>query len=224
MPGGAGGSILAMILSLKNNKAILPKRKSLKEIREIYSNNANHPQLFNKKSDPAFLEELRKQLIKERRVDIIKRIVLICFSIAVLIALFYIPFLVIHNIGLKKNQEIIENYKRSKKEKYRAYEMFIYYGDYHFNHKEYSDAIKNYKFALKTSPNKFQSYYELATIYCFACLDSNMYCQEAITFLTGTIEKTDTSTYALKLWSEVYMHLGEYSKAENDLERIEENK
>lgn len=220
MPGGAGGSILAMILSLKNNKAILPKRKSFKEIREAYTGSKYQYHLNKKKSDPEFLKKLREQLIKERRKDLTKRIVYICLSIVVVMALLYIPLLIIKNTALSENQKAIDNYTRIKKEKYKAYEMFVYYGDYHFNRKEYDDAIKNYKFALKLSPNKDQTYYDLATIYYFACLDSNIYCQEAITILSGIIDETDTSNYALKLRSEVLIHMGEYEKAESDLNLI----
>lgn len=225
MSGGAGGSILAMIISLKNNKAILPKRKSFRDIREIYTNSVSHYQLNKKKSDPEFLKILRKQLIKERRLDFTKRIVLICFSIAIAITLFYIPFLVIKNIGFTFNQKSVEESTTNrKKEIYKNYKMALYYGNNHFKHKEYTLAIRNYKLALKFSPNKYQTYYDLATIYYFACLDSNIYCQEAITILSGIIDETDTSLYALKLRSEILMHTSEFEKAESDLNIIDRNK
>ena len=225
MSGGAGGSILAMILSLKNNKAILPRRKSFREIREIYSSSTSNHKLFNKKSDPEFLKVLRGQLIKERKLEITKRILLICFSIVVAVALFYIPFILISNFGQTVSQKSVESSTINKKnEKYKAYEMFVNYGDHHFEHKEYNEAILNYKSALELSTNKKQTYNKLAIIYYYACLDGNIYCHEAITSLTGIMNETDTSTYTLKLRSEVYMHLGEYTKAENDLKLIEENK
>lgn len=225
MSGGAGGSILAMILSLKNNKTILPKRKSYREIRKIYYNSTSTQQLFNKKSDPKLLEAIRIQLKKERKVEITKRIFIICLSIVIAIGLFYIPFILIKNIGSTEKQRPLQNsYINYQKERFQAFEMFITYGDYHFGHKEYTLAIKNYKSALKSSPYMFHTKYDLAIIYYHACLDSSIYCQEAISSLSGIINESDTSQYALKLRSEVYMHLGEYTKAENDLNMIEEHK
>jgi len=222
MSGGAGGSILAMILSLKNNKAILPRRKSFREIREIYTSSTYNHKLFNKKSDPEFLKALRKQLIVERRKELLKRLSIICISVILAIGLFIIPLLIFKQFGNTSTQGSGENYiKKRELEKINTYKMAVYYGDNHFKYKEYTSAIYNYKLALKFSPDKSQTYYKLVTIYYYACLDSNIYCDEAITSLTGIINETDTSTYTLKLRSEVYMHLGEYTKAENDLNSIE---
>ena len=224
MPGGAGGSILAMILSLKNNKAILPRRKSFKEIREVYTGTKYDYQLNKTKSDSEFLKTLRKQLIRERRLEFAKRIVLICVSIVIFIALFYFPFIVIKKYGTSYSQKSVEEYNNREKDKQKAYRMFIYYGNYHLNHKEYTRAIRSYKSALKISPDQYETYYNLATIYYFACLDSNIYCSEAVTILSGIIDETDTSMYALKLRSDLFIHIEEYEKAETDLNIINRNK
>lgn len=225
MSGGAGGSILAMILSLKNNKVILPKRKSFREIRKVYYKSTSDHQLYNKKSDPELLRTIRIQLIQERKKEITKRIFTICLSIFIATVLFFIPFILIKKFGRTEKPGPLQNsYMNYEKERYQAFEMFITYGDIHFRHKEYTLAIKNYKSALKSSPHKFYTKYYIAIIYYHACLDSNIYCQEAITSLSGIINESDTSQYALKLRSEVYMHLGEYTKADNDLNMMDAGK
>lgn len=220
MSGGAGGSILAMILSLKNNKALMPKRKSFKELREVYKSAGEHHELKYKKGDPQYIKTLRNQLIKEQRFWFIKRISIISVSLIVVIALFYIPLFVLTYDGIPIYQEK-SMYEKQKKEKREAYEMFINYGDQHFRFKEYTLAIRNHQSAVKSSPNKLLTKYNLAIIYYYACLDSSIYCNEAVQTLSEFICVSDTSSHALKLRSEVFMHLGEYRKAEADIIELE---
>ncbi len=107
--------------------------------------------------------------------------------------------------------------EKFKKEKTDAFLMFVNYGDNHFLHHEYTLAIKNYESALRISHNNIHVKYKLSTIFYFSCLDSNRYCSEAVNALTDIISKSDTTIYAIERRSEIYMHLGEYDKAEADL-------
>jgi hypothetical protein len=220
MTGGAGGSILAMILSLKNNKAILPRRKSFKEIREIYNTSARNLPNLEKKSDPEFLNSLRIKLIRKRKKEITRRIVIIIISIFLSILLVLGGFWIFTYIEVPKYDNSLK-YTNFRKEKYEAYKMFVYYGDYHFGHKAYSKAIYNYELALAVSPFKTRTKFNLTMIYSFACLDSSIYCKQAIDMLSEFIEESDTAVYALKLRSDIYMHLNEFEKADRDLNLLD---
>ena len=65
MLGGGGGSILAMIQSLKSNRALLKKRKSLKEIDKEYSK----PAVSESFDDAAFAKviEANKARMRENK-------------------------------------------------------------------------------------------------------------------------------------------------------------
>jgi hypothetical protein len=93
MPGGAGGSILAMIQSLKFNKSQLTKRKSYKDIRKLYNSSYKRKNLRYKEADPEYLKTARIQIIKEQKRDFIKRILIICISIVIAFGIVFIILL-----------------------------------------------------------------------------------------------------------------------------------
>lgn len=218
MPGGAGGSIQAMIQSLKFNKSQLTKRKSYKDIKELYNSAYKKRNLSYKKADSAYLKTIREEVIKDQKREYIKRLLIIGISL-ILAFVLVLVFLFSMNISsFTANKNDLEHYsEKLKKEKNQAFFMFVNYGDNHLSHHEYTLAINNYESALQINPDNIHVKHKLSTILCISCLDSNLYCSEAINALTDIIAKTDTAIYALERRIEVYMHLGEYEKAEVDL-------
>lgn len=218
MSGGAGGSILAMIQSLKFNKSLLPKRKSYKDLRKLYDSAYKGKNLSYKKADPEYLKIIRAQVIKDQKWEFVKRIFIICISIAIAFVLVFV-FLFSMNIPSFTTYKYDLEYHTEKliKEKNQAFLMFVNYGDNHFSHHEYTLAINNYESALRISQNNIHVKYKLSTILYYSCLDSNRYCNKAVNALTEIISKTDTAIYSLERRSKVYIHLGEFEKAEADL-------
>jgi hypothetical protein len=91
---GAAGHIQAMITNLKNNKSILKKRKSFKEIREEfrYINRKNLPQENYDKEILELRERLRKEIIKENKKNLFSLIIttIVFASICYLIVVYFI--------------------------------------------------------------------------------------------------------------------------------------
>ncbi len=218
MPGGAGGSIQAMIQSLRFNKSQITKRKSFKDIRELYNSAYKKRNLSYKRADPSYLKAIREEVIKDQKREYIKRLIIIGFSL-ILAFVFVLVFLFSMNISSFTSSKYNLEYhsEKFKKEKTDAFLMFVNYGDNHFSHHEYTLAIQNYESALKISHDNIHVKYKLSTIFYFSCLDSNRYCNKAVNVLTDIISKTDTAIFTLERRSKVYMHLGDYEKAEVDL-------
>jgi len=220
MSGGAGGSILAMILSLKANKAILPKRKSYRELKELYDTAHKNRQLKYGKADPEYLKSIRIELIKERKKELTERIIIIILSLFIGFAFVSIPLFWLNSENVSEMDIFPESTSETiMKEKVHAYKMFINSGDHHFLHHEYTLVVNNYEAALNIFDDDVNIKYNFAIILYHSCLDSNLYCQKAIESFTAIIN--DTTTFALKKRSDIFMHLQDFEKAEKDLLTIE---
>lgn len=81
---GFGGSVGAMLASLKSNKRARPSAfKKLKENGVEYTTKTELH--FDKKSTPAQLRALRKQIKKENRIALIKKAIIIGILLVIII-------------------------------------------------------------------------------------------------------------------------------------------
>lgn len=85
---GFGGAALAMITSLKNNRNLLSKRKSLKD--SVGGFEKCGPVIFKtKNASPIVLKRLRTRLQEENRRVRIKRIVALSLFLILLVSVFH---------------------------------------------------------------------------------------------------------------------------------------
>ncbi|GAA3623699.1 hypothetical protein [Flavivirga jejuensis] len=82
---GGEGSAMAAIISLKNNRSLLSKRKEKSALGGSYSNVklAEFP-----KATPELLKEIKERLHKEKRKDIMKQTILFVVMFLILISMF----------------------------------------------------------------------------------------------------------------------------------------
>jgi tetratricopeptide (TPR) repeat protein len=215
MSGGAGGSILSMIISLKNNKMLLGKRRSHKEIREQYRSKLIQHKKNYQHADPLVIKKIRKELIRERKKETIKRYVILAVS---LVAVFIIlTFILINTYNFPDSkpaeQDIIDS-------KIRDFNIFMNYGDYRFQNKEYEQAIVEYQQALKIFPNDYNANIALANLYFTICVQKDSLCTVALKTYNSLLMKFDTSAFLLSKRADLLIHLGDFEKASSDLDRI----
>jgi len=88
-----GGAIDAMKKSYENNRNLLRRKKTLKELMDEQGISHNHTKYTFKKADPKHLKELHDQLIIENRKILIRQIGIL-FFLAVIIfgAIYFIVF------------------------------------------------------------------------------------------------------------------------------------
>ena len=82
----AGGAIDMMNKSIANNKALLGKRKSLKELyNEIDTFSKTKTGIVLKKSSPEFMKALRIELKRKKKIQIIKSSLILLISILIVL-------------------------------------------------------------------------------------------------------------------------------------------
>jgi len=197
--GGAGGSILSMIISLKNNRMLLSKRKSFKEIRKSYEDHLTHRQLKFKEADPAMLKELRLEIIKSGEKDALKLWIILALVLIVTSTLLIFLFFYVDTADVNKDAFSMDQYISNREKKKRTnFNLFIYYGSYRYNAREYLAAAKEYKQALRIFPEGFKAQLGFANTYAALCIERDTLCELAKGYLNQSIKEFDTSKLFLK--------------------------
>lgn len=212
--GGWGGSVLAMIQSLKNNKMLLRGRSSFfrkgmsyTEIRQHYKDSLS-PIPDGKKPTKEQLESIGKRLRKEQKDS---KFYAICISITVALCMLvfidysYNNFIHIKSILINKNKP---NTKIIELQKARSFEEKLERGMAQFDNKKYFLAIGNFKHALRYNQTDSLTNTYLARAYYRMCRYKNQTCNEAILHAQKMLEANPESS--------IYRRLTEYySKINN---------
>jgi len=184
MSGGGGGSILAMIQTLRNNKALLGKRKSYFKRSSNYTvYNKTYRKKLNSFGNrkPLSEEEVDKvrkkfQLIKRRN----NRITASLFTIAALIIGYGFYSILSQKHSFQKSKERINTviYSKLKPQPYRD-QMKL--GILKMKEKDYFMASGNFKKALIHQPNDLMAEYFLTKAYYSLCITKGQACEIAKT-------------------------------------------
>lgn len=89
---GFGGSVSAMLASLKNNKR--PRSSAFKKLKENGVEYTSRTELhFDQKSTPAQLRVIRKRIKKENRIAFVKKAIIMSILLTIIaIAIIYMKF------------------------------------------------------------------------------------------------------------------------------------
>jgi hypothetical protein len=178
-----GGTVLAMIISLRNNAR--PKRKAFEDIKDFERRIkfSNDPLKFNEASK----EDLEK--IKQKiRIDAKKynrRLVII----NVVFGLFFLAFLFFYLMKLSQITEDERNRVRNIEEKELRilndkYNFLINDGYEWIENGNYHNAKYQFKEASKIKPDEFTSIIATLRAYVFDCIENNVKCRTAEHLLT----------------------------------------
>lgn len=177
-----GGSVQAMITSLRNNKNLLPKRKSLYDKDKLKNVNYTISEGLNCdiEATEEQLLEIRTRIQKRNKLKKIINSVII--SVAVLIAL-YLSYL------NSQKQVIIQTPKVETETKTteQVYLNYIKYGDTWLEDKKWKAAIHNFQKAVELAPNDYHSQYRLALAFAYHCANENSNCNEGNQLLNELI-------------------------------------
>jgi len=221
MPGGAGGSITAMILSLKNNKALLRKRKNFRDLRAEQVAELDKRKLSFKHADEKYLKELRQDLLREHKrvmIALYFKLGLVLTIIFLLIAGIFI--LIPKTTNHKEPVRTARNHDDTVRMFASAYKYMIRYGEYRYNAKEYKEAIHELNQALELFPGDYHASLLLSKVYTAMCKEEDTLCNDAIATLNFVIAKNDTSVEALEVRANLLIHLGDFTSASNDFDKI----
>ncbi|MCB0464822.1 MAG: tetratricopeptide repeat protein [Aequorivita sp.] len=168
---GGFGSINHMIVTLRNNKNLLPAKRSYFKKKDYGSLKSEYYKAvggsFNiKKASAEELLAIRKKIIKKREKETRRFIFLLGISIPLIVLGLYFTF---HNFrfgfpNVKTTQEIsLENDDEEK------YYFYLEDGDKWLQKRNYYNAVFQYKKAVALYPSDFEANYRLALGYSYQC-------------------------------------------------------
>ncbi len=181
MIGGFGG-IQGMITSLRNNKNLLGKRKSMfeNERKKVKGNSIPEGLNCNLKPTEKQLSEIKTRL---QRRNTIKNYLFSSAAIIGLTLAFYFGFLIYKADSTEQIKPMVSENINQK------YLNYIKYGDTWLEDKKWNAAIHNYKQALDMFPEDYAANYRLALAYTYSCSNENKNCEEGSLLLNVLITK-----------------------------------
>lgn len=208
---GGFGSINHMIVTLRNNKNLLPTKRSLfrpnryRSIKNEYYNAVG--EAFDiKKSTPEQLQKIRNTIVRKRKKKARRLGLVICIVLPLICIGVYKAF---HNFSFgfpKLEQQITKiNTEKSKKE---SYMFFINNGDEWLSKRNFYNAAFQYKKALQLFPSDFEANYRLALAYSYRCQYDFEDCEIGMK-LTRKLEEQFPSNSDIKKIMAIYANWGE---------------
>lgn len=177
---GGFGSAQSMNTIMKNNRALIGKRKSMFSSKKEYIGTSNQQEqeefVDYKTASPELIEEIRNNLLNEKKksfkVSVLFFLFIFVFSIA--ITFYYYS----NVIKADENQKTakIESFKLSKTHK--NYLLLIKDGDEWMETGNFENAIFRYKSAAKLIPNQFDVEYRICLGYAYLCRYENLECEQ----------------------------------------------
>src|SRR5690554_227695 len=208
---GGFGSLNHMIITLRNNKNLLSKKRSYfkpsnyQTLKNEYYNTVGNA--FNiQKATPEQLHSIRQKIIENRKKEWRKLILLfsvllplICFGLYALFANFSFGF---PKNEMEVNNEIVEDKSAEK------YLFYIEDGDRWVARKNYSNAIFQYQKALELHPNNFDATYRLALGYSYRCQYNFEDCDVGMRLISG-LERQFPNNPEIQKVKAIFIHWGE---------------
>jgi tetratricopeptide (TPR) repeat protein len=174
MPGE--GSMMHMIITLRNNKKLLRKKGMFKKERSfLQSDKSNYAApstgIPSEEVAPEQLEKIRSKVIGERKRRNLQFTIFLCVILPIL---GFLGYLVLHNFSF--GFDTLQNYgteqvksKVSLVKKNKTYLFYLNDGDARLKKHQYHNAIFQYKKALEVFPSEFDAQYRLALAYSYQC-------------------------------------------------------
>ncbi len=208
---GGFGSINHMIVTLRNNKNLLPKRWSYFKPNnyqiiknEFYKATGNE---FNiQKATPEQLQKIRNGIIQKRKKEARQFAIVICITLPLICFGIYKAF---NNFdfGFPKLEEKMSkaNIEKSNKDQYMFY---INDGDNWISKRNYYNAAFQYKKALGLFPGDFEANYRLALAYSYRCQYDFEDCKIGMQ-LIRKLEEQFPNNQNIKNVKEIFVNWGE---------------
>ena len=207
---GGFGSINHMIVTLRNNKKLLPAKRS-------YFKNRNYSTIKNeyynavgdafniKNANPEQLLAIRKKIIRKRKKEARTFFFLLCIGIPLIVLGLYFSF---HNFRfgfptVKTAQEVsLENNNEEE------YMFFLKDGDAWLQKRNYYNAVFQYKKAVALYPSDFEANYRLALGYSYQCQYDFENCDKGMQLILK-LEKEFPENKDIQSIKAIFEHWGE---------------
>lgn len=178
MPGGGGGSIQAMLTSLRNNANLLRKKTFfLREDGSELSRSEHKEALKFPEASAELLQEIKiKHAMRKKRIGYLALLIVVCtVGFSLYMAIRVSPKL---KSEIPHKTKAVVNMNQSRVDKKRRYLNFIRNGDTWYTQSQFKNAVNQYKEALNLYPNSDAVYQRLSNTYALACEREGLFCEE----------------------------------------------
>lgn len=157
-----GGSVSAMIQSIRSNKMLLGHRYTYFDAKQDYLRVAKGLKISSRKATKEEIWAVKEKIRKQKKSERVKITIVLSFIFPLLIYGMH-NFLESHPTG-------IPNHKiEADKEILERYQFYIEDGDYMISKGKWNNAIFQYTRASEIYPNEFDAQYRLALAYTYKC-------------------------------------------------------
>lgn len=164
-----GGSVAAMIQSLKANKALLGKRYTYFDAKKDYLRATKGMKITYQKATKEELRQVKEKIRKQKKTER-RRVTIVLCLMAPLIIFGTIKATGLFTKDVTKEKVVI------KKEDVKKYQYHIKEGDYRISKAEWNNAIFQYSRASEIFPKEYDVQYRLALAYTYKCQHTNEEC------------------------------------------------
>ena len=187
------GNMSSMNTILRNNRNLLRKISIFKRDNSFMSARKAYLKALKgevdiKKLSKQELRRIREKVIKERKKESLKVLII---SILITIPLIILSYNIYDNFIQYQNKRLNENFVsdkelekvliiRENQKKADKYDFFINDGDKWIEKQNWKNAILQYKNALKEFPEKYEANYRLALGYSYNCKFQNRDCEKGL--------------------------------------------
>lgn len=191
-----GGSVFSMIISLKNNANILPKRKTFRDRRKDYNFRLGEALKYKELPKHELLElkaEIKRKIKKERLRSFFIRLSII--FIILIIAGFLMADRYKQYIKRQAKKEYEMQIILEKKQQDQALlkeSCIVFYlnkGDAFFNQKDYFNAIEMYNRAMEYDAEDYRVLLACTKAYIYECVYYQRDCEKASDLLNDLKQK-----------------------------------
>lgn len=219
-----GGSILAMVVSLSNNKKLLRRKSVFEKGRqlddpEMTTFKNRHRPIEVKHLSDSELKTIREKIMVQKKRSHRKaiKISILVFSITFLII--YLGSIKISEALVSRNQSTTEELLQRKRAEFNSR---VQKGDFLVSQSMFGDAIFHYKKAVELIPDSYKANARLANAYMQSCFEDYTYCDEGKRHLDKTIKLYSEDVKMLEIRASLLLAAGETEEANRDFEKINE--
>ena len=208
---GYGGSVKAMIDTLKNNKMLLRRKSTFTILREQRESIENAKLLKGKQvKNKEFTPELKAKI----RADAIKRLkkgrIITITSVIISILIVTIAFYIFIPKNIPREQSIIEmDYYEGRKN----IDFYINDGYMWLNKNHYHNAIFQFKLATELNDKDIRVSLGLTAAYAGSCVINNEHCFESDSTFKAYISEFNSDIYNAWLYN-FLISIGDTTKAQ----------
>jgi len=225
-----GGSVLHMIITLRNNTALLRKKSFFKKEYTYFKNKQQYlkaadGQLNFKTATKEQLAEIRKKVTNQRKAETTRTVIILLIVGAIALTVF-----VKMTISIRQEDKIIEEKARQAlllqqeielKAKAKQFTSFIDKGDDWLGLNKWHDAIHFYNLASELFPDSFEAKHRLAIAYTYICQKEKEDCTDAKNLIDKLIETQPDNTELYQLRASYYYAIGDTTSALADLDSVD---